>query len=95
MSKTGDSSFTFQISPRTKGPPLTCDNPYTERGLIIEPFPDCVELGVACGVDAVEVFRAGERDEEDVRSREGEFGVLGLRGWDFERHVSVFCFRDL
>jgi hypothetical protein len=27
-----------------------------------------------------------------VRSWEGEFGVLGLRGWDFERHVSLFCF---
>jgi hypothetical protein len=55
-----------------------------------------VELGVACGVDAVKVFRAGERDEENVRSREGEFGVLGLRGWGFERHVSLFfAFRDL
>lgn len=37
-------------------------------------------------VDAVEVFGARERDDEDVRGREAEFAVLG--GWwgCFEGH---------
>lgn len=63
---------TFQIRARAERAPFTGHYPDPERRLIVQPLPNPVKLGVSRGVDAIEVFRPREGDEQDVWCWKGD-----------------------
>ena len=71
---------TFEIGAGAEGASFAGYDTDAERGFVVEPGPEGVEFDVAGAVDAVELFGAGEGDEEDVGGGEGDFGEGG-GGW--------------
>ena len=80
----GERCRTFQICAGAEGSTFTGDDGNAERGLVVEPVPQLVELFVAGCVDAIEGFWAGKDDEEDERRGEGDAGERGWRRRGFE-----------
>jgi hypothetical protein len=72
--------FTFQVSASAEGPSFAGQNANAEAGLFVHPLPYFVQIGMALRIDAVEVAWSVECDEEDVRCRKGEEGVLRVWG---------------
>lgn len=88
----------LQICARAKGAPGTRDHRAPQRRLGIEPIPQRGEPLVLGRGDGVELGRAIERDEQNVRGWEGEEGVgnggrrgFEALGWGGHDLVSVCC----